>query len=110
MPNNVVKTPRDEHLWSKSKSIAKKEYPSVPEGSSKFFQLVMGIYKKMDGGGLKKESGATSAVWKGFKKIPLTSKLGIGVLGLLGYSHLKNKHKKQNYQKRMARARTWAQS
>jgi len=48
MPGNV-KTPRDEHLWTKAKSIARKEYPDVTEDSDNYYAIVMGIYKKMKG-------------------------------------------------------------
>ena len=46
MPTNVVHNKRDEHLWSKAKSIAANEY-NVTEGSDNYYAIVMGIYKKM---------------------------------------------------------------
>jgi hypothetical protein len=43
MPTNVVKTPRDEHLWDKAKKIAEKA------GRGGDYAYIMGIYKKMKG-------------------------------------------------------------
>jgi len=57
-PANVVKTGRDEHLWTKAKAQAKKEYPDVAEGSDRFYKIVMGIYKKMHGDGTTTAKGA----------------------------------------------------
>lgn len=54
MPKGLIHTKRDEHLWSKAKSIALKQYYKVIEGSDKFYAIVMGIYKKMKGGILGK--------------------------------------------------------
>lgn len=45
MPNNVVKTPRQEKLWKKAESITREKFGSV-EGH---YDYVMGIYKKMIG-------------------------------------------------------------
>ena len=60
MPEGVVKTVRDEHLWSKAQSIARKQY-KVSEDSDRFYAIVMGIYKKMKGGSLGK-SGLISRI------------------------------------------------
>jgi len=46
MPKGV-----DEHLWSEAKKAVKKQYPKISEGSDRFYRLVMGIYKKMQGDG-----------------------------------------------------------
>ncbi len=46
MPSNVVKTGRDEHLWSKAKAIARKK---KSEGSDEFYAYTMGIYQQMKG-------------------------------------------------------------
>lgn len=54
MPTNVVKTPRQEHLWEEAKSQAKKE------GKSKDWAYIMGIFKKM--GGLDKTAGFVGTV------------------------------------------------
>jgi len=47
MPNNVVKTKKQEKLWKKAEKIAEKQ------GQKENYAYIMGIYKKM--GGLKKE-------------------------------------------------------
>lgn len=44
MPSNVVRTPRDEHLWEKAKQVA------ASQGHAKEYDYIMGIYKKMQGG------------------------------------------------------------
>ena len=49
MPTNVVKTPAQEAAWNKAKAQVKKEYPNIPEGSSKFYALVMHIFENMSG-------------------------------------------------------------
>jgi hypothetical protein len=49
MPVNVVKTPRQEHLWNKAKEQAAKE------GKSKDWAYIMGIFKHM--GGMGKTAG-----------------------------------------------------
>lgn len=36
-----------ENLWKKSKLIVKKEYPDVKEDSDKFYEIIVGILKKM---------------------------------------------------------------
>tara|TARA_Y100001973_G_scaffold99147_1_gene157917 strand:- start:8868 stop:10199 length:1332 start_codon:yes stop_codon:yes gene_type:complete len=41
MPNNVIKTQRDEHKWSRAEEIAAKS------GKGKDYAYIMGIYKKM---------------------------------------------------------------
>jgi hypothetical protein len=48
MPVGVVKSSRDEHLWSKAKERA------ASEGKSGNWAYVMGIYKHMKGGNLEK--------------------------------------------------------
>lgn len=50
MPHGVVKTTRDEHLWSKAKAAAHKQYPDIDEDNKRFWKIVMGIYKTMKGG------------------------------------------------------------
>lgn len=50
MPKGVVKTKRDEHLWNKAKSIARKQYPGISEDSDRFWKIVQGIYKQSRGG------------------------------------------------------------
>lgn len=50
MPNNVVKTLRQEELWKKAERMTKEKFGSV-DGH---FDYVMGIYKRM--GGLEKET------------------------------------------------------
>jgi len=47
--NNGVSKDRAEYLWGKAKKIVKKQYPDVKKGSDKYFQIVMGIVKKMFG-------------------------------------------------------------
>jgi len=49
MPVGVVKTRREEHLWNKAKSQARKEYPNIKEGSTEWWKRVMGIFKNMKG-------------------------------------------------------------
>ena len=49
MPTNVVRTPRDEHLWEQAKRRA------AEEGHARDWPYIMGIYKREHGkGGLKK--------------------------------------------------------
>lgn len=36
-----------EELWKKAKSIVQKQYPKVKEGTERFYQIVVGILKKM---------------------------------------------------------------
>lgn len=43
MPAGVVRTLRDEHLWSKAKRLAK------GKGYDDYYAYVMGIFKKMKG-------------------------------------------------------------
>lgn len=43
MPSNLVKTPRDEHLWSKAKQRAKEE------GRTDDYAYINGIYQRMKG-------------------------------------------------------------
>lgn len=38
-----------EEYWDKAKEIVKEQYPEIPEDSSRFFSLVMGIVKNMVG-------------------------------------------------------------
>jgi len=45
MPVAVVKTVEEEELWERAKEIARERYPYA-EGS-RFWRIVMGIYKKM---------------------------------------------------------------
>lgn len=56
MPNNIVKSFAEksgksvkevERLWDKAKELVKDEYPDTTEGSEEFYQLVIGILKKM---------------------------------------------------------------
>jgi len=44
----IVKTPRDEHLWSKAKEIVRKEYNLTPK-SERFYPITMGIFERMKG-------------------------------------------------------------
>lgn len=50
MPNNVVKTPRQEDLWNRAKKLASNE------GHKEDYAYIMGIYKKM--GGLDKSASS----------------------------------------------------
>jgi len=50
MPKGVVETPREVALWAKAKAAAREQYPDVKEGSKRFWKIVMGIFKKMQGG------------------------------------------------------------
>lgn len=45
MPANVVKTPREERLWEKAKTQARKKKPAPDD----FYAYVMGIYQQMKG-------------------------------------------------------------
>jgi len=47
-----------EDLYSRAKKIVKKEYPEVKEDSQDFYQLVIGILKKMVG--VDEESSAST--------------------------------------------------
>lgn len=49
MPAGIVVTKRDEELWRKAKSLARKEYPNVKEGTRRWYKIVMGIYKQSKG-------------------------------------------------------------
>lgn len=49
MPINVVKTKKQEKAWEKAKRIIKKQYPSIKEGSDRFYRLVMKIFKDISG-------------------------------------------------------------
>ena len=50
MPVSVVHSARDEHKWSKAKEVAE------AAGRAKDYAYIMGIYKRMKGGGLKKSA------------------------------------------------------
>lgn len=63
MPANVVKTQRDERLWTKAKGLTSKEY-NVSKGSDRWYKIVMGIYKKMKGGTLEKKAVAPLSMLK----------------------------------------------
>ncbi len=45
MPVRVVRTAADEEAWERAKKIARENYPEVT--GDRFYQIVMGIYKKM---------------------------------------------------------------
>jgi len=45
MPVGVVHTLEDEEAWERAKGIAANEYPDA--SGSNYWQIVMGIYKKM---------------------------------------------------------------
>ena len=56
MPSNAIKSFAEksgkskgevERLYQKSKDIVRKEYPRTPEDSEEFYQLVIGILKKI---------------------------------------------------------------
>jgi len=56
MPNSIIKSFAEktgkteqqiDKLWEKAKSIVTKEYPDVEVDSDKFYQLVVGVLKKM---------------------------------------------------------------
>ncbi len=49
MPNNVVKTKKQEKLWKKAEELTMKKFGDIDS----HFDYVMGIYKNM--GGLKEE-------------------------------------------------------
>jgi len=48
MPANVVKKGQEDE-WDRAKAIIKKNYPNISEGSSRFWKLVMSIFKNMTG-------------------------------------------------------------
>ena len=48
MPGKV-----NEQAWDKAKSIVRREYPKVKEGTDKFWSLVQGVYKNMNVGQAK---------------------------------------------------------
>ena len=76
MPSNVVKTARDEKLWELAKKIVAKNYPDVTVGSDKYYALVMGIYKKMEGTGRRFGNPKTEAERRATHKAKFgTSKL-----------------------------------
>lgn len=107
MPSNVIKTDRDEHLWSKAKSIVGKQYPDVSAGSDKYYQLVMGVYKKMKPAGIEKESKAKQV--KNAKKLVsdyLIKPLIAGGVFLGGRSMIQSSQLKQEdlYRQRIMRA------
>lgn len=52
-----VSLKKAEEYWDKAKEIVKKQYPEIPEDSSRFFSLVMGIVKKMVGKECTKKLG-----------------------------------------------------
>ena len=56
MPTNLVKTKRDERLWAKAKTQARKEYPKVKADSDRWWSIVNGIYQRM-----KHRTGSRSA-------------------------------------------------
>jgi len=58
MPTNLVKTKRDEGLWSKAKAQAAKQ------GHAEDWAYVNGIYQRMQGGGSKK----TASLLQGIRK------------------------------------------
>ena len=45
MPVGVVRTEHDEELWERAKEIARERYPDAT--GSRYYRIVMGIYKKM---------------------------------------------------------------
>jgi hypothetical protein len=77
MPVGVVKTDRDEELWSKAKEIAKDRFKKPGKGkrSPKYWSYVMGIYKKMKGGSLGEmaviDGSTTFAEW--YDEYPVSS-------------------------------------
>jgi hypothetical protein len=69
MPSNVVKSFAEksgksvaevEKLWSKAKSIVKKEYPDIEPETDRWYSLVTGTLKKMVG--LKESSAIDRAL------------------------------------------------
>jgi len=46
MPAGAVK-PGQEGKWDRAKAIVKKNYPSIKEGSKRFWKIVMTIFKNM---------------------------------------------------------------
>ena len=77
MPTNVVKTKRDEHLWSKAKAIAKKQYSKISTGSDKFYKIVMGIYNNMKGGSIIKSINSEDTMNNILKDYPLLAEAHI---------------------------------
>lgn len=72
MPANVVTAPSTsaktgkskkelERLWRKAKGIVQDQYPKIKPDSDRFYQYVMGIWKRM----AKLESAAIQG-WKSF--------------------------------------------
>ncbi len=47
MPEGVVKTKREEHLWAEAKKAARKQYPWAK--GDRFWKIVNGIFQKMKG-------------------------------------------------------------
>jgi hypothetical protein len=37
-----------EDLWVRAKELVSKQYPNVKKGSARYWQLVMGIYRRME--------------------------------------------------------------
>lgn len=62
MPNNMIKTKRDEKLWNKAVSIVGSQYKDVQKGSKQYYRLVTGIYERMRGS--VKEGEATTSLKK----------------------------------------------
>ena len=44
-----IKTQKDEKIWSKAKSIAKNQYPDMPEDDETYWKITTAIYKKIRG-------------------------------------------------------------
>jgi len=69
MPTNVVKTPRDERLWSQAKAQVEKEYGLSASDGKRFYQLVMSIYERMKSGNVSKSNvGIAFLLNKGWVK------------------------------------------
>lgn len=47
MPANVVKTKRDERLWSQAEKSTKKQYSDVSKDSNRWWSIVQGIFQRM---------------------------------------------------------------
>ena len=66
-----VKTPRDEHLWSKAKARA------AAEGHTEDWAYITGIFKHMKGGNLEKSAaGHLGKVWSNIRGVVSGARLG----------------------------------
>ena len=70
MPSNLVHNEAEESAWERAKRIVRSQYKDIPEGSKRFYRLVVTIYENMRSGKKKVGKGLSWGDSKEDKPIP----------------------------------------